>query len=86
MHGVGTSSVVPALAKAVSQFFSTVTQPANAWRLALEDKGGDGGGGQLLWLDEENGKPRTTDHEPEVGPMLRVEVMLLKLLPIDGML
>jgi len=76
----------PALAQAVAQFFATVTQPANAWRLALEDKGGDGGGGQLLWLDEVDGKPRTTDHEPEAGPLLRAEVILLKLLPIDGML
>jgi putative cardiolipin synthase len=76
----------PALAQAVAQFFSTVTQPANAWRLALEDKGGDGGGGQLLWVDEVDGKPRTTDHEPEVGAMRRIEVILLKLLPIDGML
>ena len=76
----------PALAQYVSQFFATVTQPANAWRLAQEDKGGDGGGGQILWLDEKDGKPRTTDHEPEVGPMRRTEVMLLRLLPIDGML
>jgi putative cardiolipin synthase len=76
----------PALAKAVAQYFSTVTLPANSWRLALEDKGGDGGRGQILWTDEKDGQPRTTDHEPEVGPLRRTEVMLLKLLPIDGML
>ena len=76
----------PALAQAVAQYFATVTLPANAWRLAQEDKGGDGGGGQILWIDEKDGKPRTTDHEPEVGPLRRTEVMLLKLLPIDGML
>jgi putative cardiolipin synthase len=76
----------PALAQAVAQYFATVTLPANSWRLAQEDKGGDGGGGQILWIDEKDGKPRTTDHEPEVGPLLRTEVLLLKLLPIDGML
>ena len=76
----------PALAQAVAQYFATVTLPANAWRLAQEDKGGDGGGGQVLWVDEKDGKPRTTDHEPEVGPLRRTEVMLLRLLPIDGML
>jgi len=76
----------PALAKAVAQYFATVTLPANSWRLAQEDKGGDGGGGQILWIDEKDGKPRTTDHEPDVGPLRRTEVMLLKLLPIDGML
>jgi putative cardiolipin synthase len=76
----------PALARAVAQFFSTVTLPANAWRLALEDKGGDGGGGQLLWVGEEDGKVQTVDHEPEVGPLKRGEVLLFKLLPIDGLL
>jgi putative cardiolipin synthase len=76
----------PELAQAVAQYFSTVTQPANAWRLSQEDKGGDGGGGQILWVDEKDGKPRTTDHEPDVGALRRTEVMLLKLLPIDGML
>jgi len=76
----------PALAKAVAQFFATVTQPANAWRLAMEDKGGDGGGGQVLWVSEENGKPQTLDHEPEVGPLKRGEMLLFKLLPIDGLL
>jgi putative cardiolipin synthase len=75
----------PALAQAVAQYFATVTLPANSWRLAREDKGGDGGG-QILWVDEKDGKPRTTDHEPEVGPLRRTEVLLLKLLPIDGML
>jgi putative cardiolipin synthase len=76
----------PALAQAVSQYFATVTLPANSWRLAQEDKGGDGGGGQLLWVDEKDGKPRTNDHEPEVGLGKRTEVLLLRLLPIDGML
>jgi putative cardiolipin synthase len=76
----------PALAKAVAQYFATVTQPANAWRLSLEDKGGDGGGGQVLWTGEEGGESKTYDHEPDVGPLKRGEVLLFKLLPIDGLL
>jgi putative cardiolipin synthase len=76
----------PALAKAVAQYFATVTQPANAWRLSLEDKGGDGGGGQVLWTGDEGGKSKTLDHEPDVGPLKRTEVLLFKLLPIDGLL
>jgi putative cardiolipin synthase len=76
----------PALAKAVAQYFAAVTQPANAWRLTLEDKGGDGGGGQILWVSEEGGKPTTVDHEPDVGALKRGEVLLFKLLPLDGLL
>jgi putative cardiolipin synthase len=76
----------PALAKAVAQYFASVTQPANSWRLSLEDKGGDGGGGQVLWTGEDGGKTLTLDHEPEVGPLKRGEVLLFKLLPIDSLL
>ncbi|MEO8160530.1 MAG: phospholipase D family protein, partial [Arenimonas sp.] len=76
----------PALAQAVAQFFTSVTQPANAWRLALEDKDGKGADGQILWTSEKDGKSETLDHEPEVGVMMRGEVLLLKLLPIDGLL
>ena len=76
----------PALAQAVSQYFATLTLPANAWRLALEDKGGDGGGGQILWVGEKDGKPQTLEHEPETGPLKHTEMLLLQLLPIDGML
>jgi len=76
----------PALAQAVAQYFATLTLPANAWRLALEDKGGDGGKGQILWIGEEGGKQKTRDSEPEIGPFKRTELILLKLLPIDGML
>jgi putative cardiolipin synthase len=75
----------PALAKAVSEYFGTVTQPANAWRLSLERKG-DGELGQVLWTDEKDGKPRTLDQEPEVGLLKRSGVLLFKLLPIDGLL
>ncbi len=76
----------PALAKALAQYFASATQPANAWRVAIEDKGDDGGSGQLLWIGEEDGKPKTLDSEPEAGLLRRSGVMLFKLLPIDGLL
>ncbi len=77
----------PALAKAVAQYFATVTLPANAYRLALQGKDGAAGGdGQLIWITEENGQPKTLTSEPETGLMKKVEVMLFKLLPIDGLL
>ena len=77
----------PALAKAVAQFFATITLPANAYRLGLEGKDGAAGGdGQLIWITEEDGKKVIITHEPEAGAGRRVEVMLFKLLPIDGLL
>jgi putative cardiolipin synthase len=80
----------PALAKATLDFFNTLRQPANAYHVVLsgKDKDGDGqGDGNLLrWETEEGGKPVVIKHEPEAGAMLRAEVLLLKLLPIDGLL
>ena len=77
----------PALAKAVAQFFATITLPANAYRLGLQGKDGAAGGdGQVIWITEENGKTVTITHEPEAGAARRAEVLLFKLLPIDGLL
>lgn len=77
----------PALAKAVADFFQTVSLPANAYRLGLENPDGTAAGsGQLLWRTNEDGKPVTLTREPGVGALRRVEVLLWKLLPIDGLL
>jgi putative cardiolipin synthase len=77
----------PALAKAVGDFFATAILPANAYRLSLESKDGAGGGsGQILWSTSEDGKPVTLTSEPGVGAMRRIEVLLLQMLPIDGLL
>jgi putative cardiolipin synthase len=77
----------PALAKAVADFFTTVTLPANAYKLSLENPDGTASGsGQILWHTVENGKPVTLTTEPGVGVAKRAELLLLKLLPIDGLL
>lgn len=77
----------PTLAKAVADFFAIAILPANAYRLALESPDGSGGGsGQIIWISTEDGKPVTLTSEPGVGAARRIEVMLLKLLPIDSLL
>jgi hypothetical protein len=56
--------------------------------LSGEDKDGDGQGEGvfLRWKTVEDGKPVVIKHEPEAGVMRRAEVLLLNLLPIDGLL
>jgi cardiolipin synthase C len=77
----------PALAGAVADFFANATLAANAYRLALEAPDGSGGGsGQIIWITSEDGKPVTLTSEPGVGAGRRIEVMLLQMLPIDGLL
>ena len=77
----------PPLAKAVADYFTTITVPANAYHVTLENSGPDGKlSGAMRWETTEDGKPVTLTHEPEVGLGRRTEVLLLKLLPIDSLL
>ena len=77
----------PKLASAVADFFRTVTLPANAYALALADRDEQGQpSGEILWRTELDGKPVVLDSEPEVGLLEQAEVMLYKMLPIDGLL
>jgi putative cardiolipin synthase len=80
----------PSLAKAIDDYFNILRQPANAYRVTLsgkdDDGDGKGDGSFLRWRTVENGKPVLIKHEPEASAMRRAEVILLHLLPIDGLL
>jgi putative cardiolipin synthase len=75
----------PRLANAVMQFFDDATLPTNAYQVVLINKG-PRNGGTMQWQAENNGKIVTYDRDPEATLKRRVEVTVLKLLPIDGML
>ena len=72
----------PALAKAVGEFFDRGA--ANAFQVQLKD--GAAGHEQLVWIAQENGTTRTLEHEPGASLHRRLETLLLRLLPIDGLL
>jgi putative cardiolipin synthase len=72
----------PALAKAVGDFFDRGA--ANAFQVELKD--GPLGHKQLVWIAQENGETRTFEHEPGASAQRRLETLLLRLLPIDGLL
>jgi len=72
----------PALAKAVSEFFDRGV--ANAFQVELKD--GTHGHEELVWIAQENGATRTFEHEPGASAHRRLETLLLRLLPIDGLL
>lgn len=75
----------PPLADAVTQFFDTATLPANAYRLVLVAKGLPHAGG-MQWQSADDGKSVSYGRDPGAATMRRLEVWLLKLLPIEGML
>jgi len=74
----------PSLAKAVGDFFDRATAPTSAYRLELKD--GSHGGTHLVWVMQENGATRTFEHEPGASAQRRLETLVLRMLPIDGLL
>lgn len=75
----------PPLAEAVERFFDTATEPAKAWRVML-DPTEDPEHASLEWRAEDDGKTVTRDSDPGATTGRKVEVNLIKLLPIEGLL
>jgi len=75
----------PALAQAVLQFFDTASSPANAYRVSLVDKGSPHAG-RMQWHARGASKTITFTHDPGTTVKQRLEVALLKWLPIQGSL
>jgi len=75
----------PPLAAAVTKFFDTATLPSNAYHVVLKANG-SAHGGAMQWQASDNGKPLSYDHDPGATTSRRVEVQLLKLLPLESLL
>jgi putative cardiolipin synthase len=75
----------PPLAAAVTRFFDNATLPEHAYQVTLKS-GAAAGSGAMQWQSTEHGKPVVYDHEPGVKTARRVEVQMLKLLPLESLL
>jgi len=75
----------PALAQVVQQFFDTARSPANAYRVSLVGNGLPHAG-RMQWQARDDGKTMTYTHDPGTSMKRRLEVDLLRWLPIQGML
>lgn len=73
------------LAQAVQQFFDIASAPANAYRVSLVGNGLPHAG-RMQWQARDDGKTMTYTHDPGATIKRRLEVDLLKWLPIQGML
>ncbi len=75
----------PALAAAVTQFFDKATQPKNAYAVSLigHDQAHSG---TLQWSATDGDTVEIFHHDPDVTLKRRLEVALLKFLPIESML
>jgi putative cardiolipin synthase len=72
----------PALAVAVTHFFDTAIQPSSAYNVTLSKPHG----GRMQWQASENGKLVTYHRDPKASMKRRLEVDLLRFMPIEGML
>ena len=75
----------PQLAKAVAEFFETATLPANAYHVVLGARDGSHPT-DMHWQATKDGQDVDDASEPGATLRKRAEVLLLKLLPIDGLL
>ncbi|MEO5596648.1 MAG: phospholipase D-like domain-containing protein [Lysobacteraceae bacterium] len=75
----------PQLAKAVAEYFETATLPANAYHVVLGARDGSHAS-EMYWQAKKDGEDVEYDNEPGASLIKRAEILLLKLLPIDGLL
>jgi putative cardiolipin synthase len=73
------------LAEAVERFFDTATAPSSAWHVMLEP-GEDPAHAALQWRARDGSRQVTRESDPGATTGRKVEVNLIKLLPIEGLL
>jgi cardiolipin synthase C len=79
---MGIVAASPDLAESAAEYFERAVRPRNAYHVTLESKHGS-----LQWqTTDEQGNPQVWEHEPEASMARRLEVSLLRALPIDGLL
>lgn len=75
----------PQLAKAVADFFATATAPANAYHVVLGARDGSNASA-IHWEASRDGKDVEYHSEPDTTFHRHVEALLMRALPVDGLL
>jgi putative cardiolipin synthase len=76
----------PPLAAAVAEFFGKAIAPSSSFRVTLAEAKDGHPAGRMQWISQEADKPVIVDSEPEATAARRLEVNLLRLLPLEGLL
>jgi len=76
----------PALAQAIAEYFRNAVAPGSAARLQLAGSENGHPSGDIQWVTEQDGKQVVLDSDPDATAARKLEVSVLKLLPIDGLL
>lgn len=77
----------PELAETVREFFDTATQPNNAFHVVPRGQQGSSYGAMhMQWLSTRNGVDVSDQSEPGATMTRRIEVLIFRILPIEGLL
>ena len=77
----------PGLAQAVRGFFDTAIQPGNAFHVVLQESPGQkSADAQMAWLWSDDGNAKSDHNDPDASRERRLEVLIMGLLPIEGLL
>jgi putative cardiolipin synthase len=77
----------PLLAQAVKEFFDIAIRPENAFRVVLQKTPeSNSGKARMTWLWSEGGRDMSERSDPGVSGKRRLEVLVMRLLPIEGLL
>jgi len=75
------------LAQAVKQFFDSAVMPENAFGVVLQESPESRSGkGKMSWDWSEDGRAMSEQSDPGVSKQRRLQVMVMRLLPIEGLL
>jgi putative cardiolipin synthase len=75
------------LAQAVREYFDKAIQPVSSFHVvAQESPTSKSGAGKVSWLWDEHGKAMSDTSEPGVSEARRMQVLVMALLPIEGLL
>jgi len=73
------------LAEAVKRFFDSAVLPENAFHVVLQ-KAPESANAHMTWLWRKDGKAMSSESDPDVSAIRRLETLVISLLPIEGLL
>jgi putative cardiolipin synthase len=74
------------LAAAMVAYFDEATDPHNAYRVVLEPVEAGSQRRELHWIAKDGDKVVRYYHDPDVSAWRRAQVLLMRLLPVEGLL
>lgn len=84
---MGVIADCPPMAAAIEDFFAKATEPDNAFHVVLERPPGEPEArARMVWIASDHGKPVRFYRDPDVPALKALQVLLMRVLPVEGLL